>query len=341
MKTILVTGGLGYIGSHTVVALLNYGFNVVVLDNLCNSKKTVNDRIEAITARKASFYEGDIRDRSSLESIFKQHELDAVIHFAGLKAVAESQSDPLRYYDNNVAGSISLIEVMLKAKVHKFVFSSSATVYGAPARNQYTEVLPTDPINVYGKTKLIVENIISDVCISNPEFRAACLRYFNPIGAHSSGLIGEDPLGIPNNLMPYIGQVALGKLPFLKIYGNDYSTPDGTGMRDYIHVEDLARGHLMALDYLNNNPGVLTVNLGNEKPYSVLDVVQTFEKVSGIQIPYQFVERRPGDLPKYYANAGLAQKLLSWSSQHDLERMCEDTWRFYKNSMSASSQSSL
>ncbi len=330
MKTILVTGGLGYIGSHTVVALLNYGFNVVVLDNLCNSKKTVNDRIEAIALRKASFYECDIQDRSSLESIFKQYEFYGVIHFAGLKSVAESQSEPLQYYDNNVSGSIILLEEMLKAKVHQFVFSSSATVYGAPHKDQYTEDLPTNPINVYGKTKLMVENIIRDVCLANPEFRAVCLRYFNPVGAHSSGLIGEDPLGIPNNLMPYIGRVALGKLPFLKIYGNDYATPDGTGMRDYIHVEDLARGHLMALDYLDNHSGVSTVNLGNEKPYSVLDVVQTFEKVSGIKIPYQFVERRPGDLPKYYANAQLAKKRLGWSSQYDLERMCEDTWRFYK-----------
>ncbi len=333
MKTILITGGVGYIGSHTAVTYLKHGYEVVILDNLSNSKERVIDLIKVITSQGLVFYSGDIRDRNLLSSIFKQHHLRGVIHFAGLKAVAQSQSEPLLYYDNNVTGSIVLLEEMLKAKVHQFVFSSSATVYGAPDTDQYTEDLPTSPINVYGKTKLMVENIIRDVCLANPEFRAACLRYFNPVGAHFSGLIGEDPLGIPNNLMPYIGQVALGKLPFLKIYGNDYSTPDGTGMRDYIHVEDLARGHLMALDYLDNNPGVLTVNLGNQKPYSVLEVVQTFEKVSGIQIPYQFVERRPGDLPKYYANAQLAQKLLGWSSQHDLERMCEDTWRFYKNSM--------
>ncbi len=341
MQTVLVTGGSGYIGSHTVLTLLEYGYSPIILDNLCNSKVSAVEQIGAIKSRKPIFYEGDVRDRSLLAFIFKQHELNGVIHFAGLKAVAQSQSEPLLYYDNNVTGSIVLLEEMLKAKVHQFVFSSSATVYGAPDTDQYTEDLPTNPINVYGKTKLMVENIIRDVCLANPEFRAACLRYFNPVGAHSSGLIGEYPLGIPNNLMPYIGQVALGKLPFLKIYGNDYATPDGTGMRDYIHVEDLARGHLMALDYLNSNPSVLTLNLGNEKPYSVLDVVQTFEKVSGIQVPYQFVERRPGDLPKYYANAQLAKKLLGWSSQHDLERMCEDTWRFYKNSMSPSSRSSL
>ncbi len=341
MQTVLVTGGSGYIGSHTVVTLLEHGYSLIILDNLCNSKISVIERIETIASRKPIFYQGDVRNFSLLASIFKQHDVSGVIHFAGLKAVAQSQSEPLQYYDNNVNGCIVLLEEMLKAKVHQFVFSSSATVYGAPDTDQYTEDLPTNPINVYGKTKLMVENIICDVCLANPEFRATCLRYFNPIGAHSSGLIGEDPLGIPNNLLPYIGQVALCKLPFLKIYGNDYSTPDGTGMRDYIHVEDLARGHLMALDYLNNNPGVLTVNLGNEKPYSVLDVVQTFEKVSGIKIPYQFVERRPGDLPKYYANTQLAKKLLGWSSQHDLDRMCENTWRFYKYSMSASSRSSL
>ncbi len=341
MRTILVTGGAGYIGSHTVVKLLEHGYNIVILDNLCNSKYNTIHQIELITSCKPTFYEGDLQDRTLLVKIFKFHSVYGVIHFAGLKAVAQSQLKPLLYYDNNVTGSIALLEEMLKAKVHKFAFSSSATVYGAPDTDQYTEDLPTNPINVYGKTKLMVENIIRDICLANPEFRAACLRYFNPVGAHSSGLIGEDPLGIPNNLMPYIGQVALGKLPFLKIYGNDYATPDGTGMRDYIHVEDLAGGHLMALDYLNNNPGILTVNLGNQKPYSVLDVVQTFEKVSGIQIPYQFVERRLGDLPKYYANAQLAKKRLGWSSQYDLERMCEDTWRFYKNSMNASSQSSL
>ncbi len=336
MRSILITGGLGYIGSITALQFLKLKGNVILLDNLSNCKKSVVAGLEAISSRKVHFYEGDVRDQHLLTLIFKQQDIGGVIHFAGLKAVAQSQSEPLLYYDNNVTGSIVLLEEMLKAKVHQFVFSSSATVYGAPDTDQYTEDLPTNPINVYGKTKLMVENIIRDVCLANPDFRAACLRYFNPVGAHSSGLIGEDPLGIPNNLMPYIGQVAMGKLPFLRIYGNDYATPDGTGMRDYIHVKDLARGHLMALDYLNNNPGVLTVNLGNQKPYSVLDVVQTFEKVSGIQIPYQFVERRPGDLPKYYANAQLAKKLLGWSSQHDLERMCEDTWRFYKNSMNAS-----
>ncbi len=332
MKTILVTGGTGFIGSHLVLLLLNHQYKVVSIDNLSNSKIGTIERIKSLVNGSLFYHHSDVRNHLSLRNIFDSYPIDSVIHFAGLKSVAESQSNPLKYHSNNVSGSIVLFEEMLRAGVHKLVFSSSATVYGAPETPQYTEDLSTNPINVYGKTKLMVENIIRDVCLANPEFRAVCLRYFNPIGAHSSGLIGEDPLGIPNNLMPYIGQVALGKLPLLKIYGNDYATPDGTGMRDYIHVEDLARGHLMALDYLDNHSGVLTVNLGNEKPYSVLDVVQTFEKVSGIKIPYQFVERRPGDLPKYYANAQLAKKRLGWSSQYDLERMCEDTWRFYKNS---------
>ena len=230
-----------------------------------------------------------------------------MIHFAGLKSVFESQADPLKYYDYNISGSIVLFQEMLKANVHRLVFSSSATVYGAPDTPQYTEDLPTNPINVYGQTKLMIEKIIHEISQSNPQFRAACLRYFNPVGAHASGLIGEDPLGTPNNLMPYIGQVALGKLPFLRIYGKDYDTRDGTGMRDYIHVEDLAAGHLFALDHLEKNSGVLTVNLGNEKPYSVLEVVNTFEKVSDIKIPYQFVDRRPGDLPIYYSNSQLAR----------------------------------
>lgn len=330
-KTILVTGGAGYIGSHTVVSFLNQGYNVVILDNLTNSKANITKKISAITSNSVILIEGDIRNYQLLRNIFSTYTIDSIIHFAGLKAVAESQSNPLTYYNNNVIGSIALFEEMLKAKVCKLVFSSSATVYGAPDTHQYTEDLSTNPVNVYGETKLMVEKIINAISRANPSFRAVCLRYFNPVGAHSSGLIGEDPLGTPNNLMPYIGQVALGKLPFLKIYGNDYETPDGTGMRDYIHVEDLATGHLLALKHLEKNSGVLTVNLGNQKPYSVLDVVKTFEKVSGIKIPYQFVDRRPGDLPIYYANSQLAHNSLGWSGKHDLERMCEDTWRFYKN----------
>lgn len=336
MNTILVTGGSGYIGSHTVVQLLNSGIHVVVIDNLSNSKASVIKNIKSITNCDCVFYHDDIRNSGVLKKIFSSHKIDGVIHFAGLKSVAESQADPLKYYDYNVSGSISLFKAMLNANVHQLVFSSSATVYGAPDTPQYTEDLPTNPINVYGKTKLMVEKIIHDLSHANPQFKAACLRYFNPVGAHSSGLIGEDPLGTPNNLMPYIGQVALGKLPYLKIYGKDYSTPDGTGMRDYIHVEDLASGHLAALDYIEQNPGVLTVNLGNEKPHSVLEVVSAFEEASGLQIPYQFTERRAGDLPIYYANAQRAKNVLGWLSRHDLQRMCEDTWRFYKNSRSTS-----
>lgn len=331
MTTVLITGGTGYIGSHTVLALLNHHFKVIILDNLINSSFKIVQSIQSIAAQRIVFYQGDIRNDDLLAQIFSNHKINVVIHFAGLKSVSESQINPLQYYENNVLGSIVLFKQMLKANVHNLVFSSSATVYGAPKIHQYTEDLPTNPVNVYGKTKLMVEEIINDISSANPNFKAACLRYFNPVGAHSSGLIGEDPLGIPNNLMPYIGQVALGKLPFLKIYGNDYDTPDGTGMRDYIHVEDLAAGHLWALEYLKKNSGVLTVNLGNEKPYSVLEVVKMFERVSGIKIPYQFVDRRPGDLPIYYANSQLAHNCLGWSGKHDLERMCEDTWRFYKN----------
>ena len=329
MQTVLVTGGSGYIGSHTVVTLLEHGYSVVILDNLCNSKASVMGRIEAITSRKPIFYEGDVRDRLLLASIFKRHKFNGVIHFAGLKAVGESQLEPLKYYDNNVIGSITLIEESLKANIEHFVFSSSATVYGDPGVTQYYEDLPTDPINVYGRTKLIVEQALRDAVYANPKLRVACLRYFNPVGAHVSGLIGEDPLGIPNNLMPFLGQVALKRLPRLKVYGNDYPTPDGTGLRDYIHVEDLAKGHHLALQYLQSHAGVLTVNLGTETPYSVLDVIAAFEMASGKKISYEFTHRRPGDLAEYYANASLAKQTLRWQAKHDLNRMCADTWRFY------------
>jgi len=332
MKTILVTGGAGYIGSHTVVKLQEQGYGAVIVDNLCNSKVNAIHQIESITGRKPFFYKGDVRDRALLAGVFKSHSIDGIIHFAGLKAVAESQTKPLLYYDNNVAGSITLLEEALKANVHTVVFSSSATVYGEPGITQYDETLPTKPINVYGRSKLMVENLLTDLVNANPALRVACLRYFNPVGAHSSGLIGEDPLGIPNNLMPYLGQVALGKLPRLKVYGNDYPTPDGTGLRDYIHVDDLAKGHCLALHYLDTHAGVLTVNLGTERPHSVLEVIAAFERACGITIPYEFVGRRAGDLAEYFANAQLAKRRLGWVAQYDLDRMCQDTWRFYQSS---------
>lgn len=329
MKTILVTGGLGYIGSHTVVTLQASGYVVVILDNLCNSKLATLSSIEKISSQAPIFYQGDIRDRTLLSNIFASHQISGVIHFAGLKAVGESQSEPLKYYDNNVIGSITLLEEILRAKVRTFVFSSSATVYGEPGVTQYQEDMPTAPINVYGRTKLMVEEVLRDAASANPDLKIACLRYFNPVGAHSSGLIGENPVGIPNNLMPYIGQIALGVLPKLKVFGNDYPTPDGTGLRDYIHVDDLAVGHILALEYLEHNPGVLTVNLGTGKPYSVLDMIAAFEKVSGKKIPYELVGRRAGDLAEYYANSDLAKTVLGWQAKHGIEKMCEDTWRFY------------
>lgn len=333
MASILLTGGLGYIGSHTALCLLKAGINVIIVDNLANSKEDALKKIESISSRKVIFYKGDIRDNILLSGIFSRHKISAVFHLAGLKSVTNSQIDPIEYYINNVSGSINLLREMEAAGINKLIFSSSATVYGAPDTPQYSENFPTNPINVYGETKLIVEKIIKSISLSNPLFRAVILRYFNPVGAHASGIIGEDPLGIPNNLMPYIGQVALGKLPFLKIYGNDYDTPDGTGMRDYIHVEDLASGHLLALDYLEKNNDILTVNLGNEKPYSVLEVVKTFEKVNGIQIPYRFVERRSGDLAIYYAKSELSKTKLGWNGKFGLEEMCKDSWRFYQNSV--------
>lgn len=329
MKTILVTGGTGYIGSHTVVTLLENGYEVVILDNLCNSKLSVLENIRQISGSTPIFYKGDIRNRALLSKILSDHSISGVIHFAGLKAVGESQSEPLKYYDNNVIGSITLAEEMLKAKVDTFVFSSSATVYGEPGTTQYHEAMPTSPINVYGRTKLMVEEVLRDTARANPHLKIACLRYFNPVGAHSSGLIGEDPVGTPNNLMPYIGKIALGSLPTLKVFGNDYPTPDGTGLRDYIHVDDLASGHVLALAYLEHNPGALTVNLGTGKPYSVLQIIAAFEKVSGKKIPYELVGRRSGDLAEYYANSDLAKTVLGWEAKRGIERMCEDTWHFY------------
>lgn len=325
---ILVTGGTGYIGSHTVVQLLEAGNQVVILDNLCNSKREVVNRIEQITGKRPDLVIGDIRDRATLRSLFANHAIDAVIHFAGLKAVGESVAEPLKYYDNNVSGSVVLFEEMARANVKTLVFSSSATVYGDPGVVQYTEDLPLKPVNVYGRTKLMVEDILRDHKHADPCWRIALLRYFNPVGAHQSGLIGEDPSGIPNNLMPFIAQVAVGKREKLQIFGNDYPTSDGTGKRDYIHVDDLAAGHLAALKALNQSPATITVNLGTGRPYSVLEVINAFSAVSGKPVPYEIAPRRAGDLPEYYAEPSLAKQLLGWVAQHDIERMCADTWRW-------------
>jgi len=331
MKTILVTGGAGYIGSHTVVQLQETGFAVVVLDNLANSHQDVLERIKTITDRKPEFIDADIRDRVALQGIFQNHPIDAVIHFAGLKAVGQSGDQPFTYYSNNVVGSTILLEEMNRAGVKTFVFSSSATVYGDPGYAQYREDTPLAPVNVYGRTKLMVEQILRDLKKSDPQWRIALLRYFNPVGAHSSGLIGENPKGIPNNLMPLIAQVAQGKRAKLLIYGDDYPTPDGTGIRDYIHVDDLATGHLAALKVLANQPELLTLNLGTGRPYSVLEILRAFEKVSGKKIAYEVSERRAGDLAQYYADPALAKVILGWQAQFDIERMCLDTWRWQIN----------
>ena len=326
--TILVTGGAGYIGSHTVVQLLESGQDVVVLDNLCNSKKTVIDQIEKITGKRPHFEVGDVRDRDLLQEIFTKYAIAAVIHFAGLKSVAECSVKPLLYYDNNVSGSIVLAQEMARANIYTLVFSSSATVYGEPVFLPYTEAHPLKPINVYGHSKLMVEQILQDLASSNSAWRIALLRYFNPVGAHASGHIGEDPSGIPNNLMPFLAQVAVGKREYLSIFGDDYQTVDGTGVRDYIHVDDLASGHLAALNYLDRHAGVVTVNLGTGKGTSVLELVSAFERASGKAIARQIVGRRPGDLPEYYAQADNAKETLGWQAKHDVDRMCADSWRW-------------
>lgn len=331
MNKVLVTGGAGYIGSITAVQLLNAGMEVVVLDNLCNSDKGVIDRIEKLTGKNLQFFEGDVRDRALLRSIFEGHLCNSVIHFAGLKAVGESEEQPLKYFDNNVAGSIVLFEEIVRASIHTLIFSSSATVYGDPGYVCYDEETPLAPKNTYGRTKLMVEDILRDLKKANSQMQIALLRYFNPVGAHESGDIGEYPFVIPNNLMPFISQVAVGKRENLMIYGGDYSTPDGTGLRDYIHVEDLAAGHLAALNALTESNSFITVNLGTGRPYSVLDMVHAFEKASGKKIPYEIVGRRPGDLPEYYANPEQAKKVLGWEAKLGIDRMCADTWRWQKN----------
>lgn len=327
--SILVTGGAGYIGSHTVVALLQSGQEVIIVDNFYNAKPEVLKRIHTITGKTPFFYEMDVMDETKLNAIFKKHAIEAVIHFAGYKAVGESVSKPLMYYQNNLNSTLVLLKVMLAHQVHRLVFSSSATVYGNPTKMPIVE---TDPVggttNPYGTTKLMNEMIIADVVKANPSLHAVMLRYFNPIGAHPSGLIGEDPQGIPNNLMPFMTQVAIGKRPFLSIYGNDYPTPDGTGVRDYIHVVDLAFGHIAALKKLKTNPGFVVYNLGTGKGTSVLEMIHAFEQATGVKIPYQVVARRPGDIAVSYADASKALKELGWQTQRTVVDACQDSWRW-------------
>ena len=327
-STVLVTGGLGYIGSHTVVELLERGHDVVILDNLSNSSESVLCGIERITGKKPKLYVGDIRDRGILQTIFKNHTIQSVIHFAGLKAVGEGEEKPLLYFDNNVTGSVTLFDEMVKAQVKWVIFSSSATVYGKASSVKYIEDMPLNPINVYGKTKTMVEEVLREMKRAYPEIGVAILRYFNPVGAHPSGFIGENPNGTPNNLMPYIADVAMGKKEKLFIFGDDYETLDGTGLRDYIHVKDLALGHIAALNKLETHTEIITVNLGTGKPYSVLDMVQAFETASRQKIPYELTARRQGDLAEYYADPALAEKLFQWKTTLDITAMCEDTWRW-------------
>lgn len=327
---ILVTGGTGYIGSHTCVELLNEGYEVVVFDNLYNSKIDVVDKIENITGKKITFYKADMLDKESMRPVFEEHTFDAVIHFAGLKAVGESVAKPLLYYQNNIAGTLNLCQLMNENGCKKIIFSSSATVYGSPKTVPITEDFPLSTTNPYGSTKLMLEGILSDLCVPDEEWSVVLLRYFNPIGAHESGLLGESPNGIPNNLMPYIMQVAVGKLPELGVFGDDYDTPDGTGVRDYIHVVDLAKGHVNAVQKATSAKGVNIYNLGTGNGYSVLDIVKAFEAANGVKIPYTIKDRRPGDIAICYADPKKAKEELGWEAKYDLQRMCEDSWRFAK-----------
>lgn len=328
--SILVTGGAGYIGSHTCIELIHAGYDIVVLDNLCNSKEESLRRVSTIVEKDIPFVKGDIGDRALLEKVFTDYNVDGVIHFAGLKAVGESCDFPLMYYRENVASSVTLFEVMQAANVSDIIFSSSATVYGDPGEVRYLETMPTSPMNPYGQTKLMVENMLRDACnAKNSAWRAALLRYFNPIGAHPSGLIGEDPNGIPNNLLPFVAQVAVGKREKVAIFGGDYPTIDGTGVRDYIHVVDLAKGHVAALNKLKNSEqGCKIYNLGAGKGSSVLEVIKAFEAAAGKTIPYDIVDRRSGDLPEYFADPTLALQELGWKTELDIHRMVEDTWRW-------------
>jgi UDP-glucose 4-epimerase len=325
---ILVTGGAGYIGSHTCVELLEKGEQLVIIDNFVNSKPEVLDKIKEITKKDFKFYEVDLLDKPKLEKVFQENDIKEVIHFAGLKAVGESVQKPLQYYHNNITGTIILLEVMNKYNCKKIVFSSSATVYGLPKTVPIKEDFPLSTTNPYGSTKLFIEQILKDCCVADKEFAVILLRYFNPIGAHKSGLIGEDPNGIPNNLMPFIARVADGIYPELKVFGNDYDTPDGTGVRDYIHVVDLSIGHIKAIEKIRKMNGVEIYNLGTGNGFSVLDLVKTFEKVNNVKVNYKIVGRRPGDIAVCYANCDKALKELGWKCERNIEDMCRDTWNF-------------
>ena len=329
--SILITGGAGFIGSHTCIEMQNAGYDVVVIDNLDNSSSKSLERVEKITGKPVKFYKEDVRNKEALRKIFKENEIEAVIHFAGLKAVGESVREPIMYYDNNLINTLSLVEVMNEFNVKKIVFSSSATVYGVATQMPLVEGMPLGAINPYGRTKLFIENILTDLYTADNDWCVALLRYFNPIGAHKSGLIGEDPKGIPNNLMPYISQVAVGKLEKLHVFGNDYKTVDGTGVRDYIHVVALAVGHVKAIAWALNNKGCEAFNLGTGNGTSVLQLRDAFVKATGVEIPYVIDPRRPGDPDEVYANADKAKTVLGWTAQYGIDEMCEDTWRWQKN----------
>ncbi|WP_334044628.1 UDP-glucose 4-epimerase GalE [Burkholderia ambifaria] len=326
--TILVTGGAGYIGSHTAVELLDNGYDVVIVDNLVNSKAESVRRIEKITGRTPAFHQVDVCDEAALAKVFDAHPITGAIHFAALKAVGESVAKPLEYYRNNIGGLLTVLKVMRERNVRQFVFSSSATVYGVPERSPIDESFPLSATNPYGQSKLMAEQVLRDLEVSDPSWRIATLRYFNPVGAHASGLIGEDPAGIPNNLMPYVAQVAVGKLEKLRVFGSDYPTPDGTGVRDYIHVVDLAKGHIAALDALATRDASFVVNLGTGQGYSVLEVVRAFEKASGRAVPYELVARRPGDVAECYANPQAAADLIGWRATLGIDEMCADHWKW-------------
>ncbi|KVW68536.1 UDP-glucose 4-epimerase GalE [Burkholderia ubonensis] len=329
--TILVTGGAGYIGSHTAVELLDHGYDVVIVDNLVNSKAESVRRVTQITGKTPAFHQVDVCDEAALGKVFDAHPITGVIHFAALKAVGESVAMPLEYYRNNIGGLLTVLKVMRERNVKQFVFSSSATVYGVPERSPIDESFPLSATNPYGQSKLIAEQMLRDLELSDPSWRIATLRYFNPVGAHASGLIGEDPAGIPNNLMPYVAQVAVGKLAKLRVFGSDYPTPDGTGVRDYIHVVDLAQGHIAALDALVKRDASFVVNLGTGRGYSVLEVVRAFEKASGRPVPYELVARRPGDVAECYANPQAAADVIGWRAKFGLDEMCVDHWRWQEN----------